>query len=172
MPCPKAGHFKTAPETPVVSFRRSVAASGRAGLGWGKKSAVPTADPPLPATRYTLARRRFPCARTRFSHGKSGLEDAFHHSPKPLSQTFHIFSPHRLNNLRPRTPYSPQSVPYSGTGPRKRNLGGMTLVFLPLSATGISPGSWERYYVSQFRRLNHRENTLIGAPLACQPTAK
>ncbi len=32
----------------------------------------------------------------------------------------------------------------------------MTLVFLPLSATGFSLGGWERFYVSQFRRLNHQ----------------
>ena len=74
---------------------------------------------------------------------------------KIRSQTFHIFSPRRLNDLGPWGPSNPQSVPYSGTGPRKRNLGGMTLVFPPLSATGSCLGGCERFYVSQFSRLNH-----------------
>ncbi len=35
----------------VRSFRRSAAPGGRAGLGVGQKSAVPTADPPPPTPR-------------------------------------------------------------------------------------------------------------------------
>ena len=41
MPCPKAGRF-------TAASRRSAAAAAERGLGWGKKSAVLTADSPLP----------------------------------------------------------------------------------------------------------------------------
>ncbi len=111
---------------------------------------------PSPPCRYHLARRRFLSARTRFWYGKSGLEDPSDYSRKTPSQSFHFFSPRRLNDLGPWGSSNPQSVPYSGTGPRNRNLRGMTLVFPPLSATAISLGGWERCYVSQFRRLNHQ----------------
>ena len=83
---------------------------------------------------------------------KIGFEDAFHHSRETRSQTFHIFSPRHFNDLRPRTSSIPQSVPYSGTGPRKRHIGGMTLVFPPLSATGSCLGLMGNLYTSQFKR--------------------
>ena len=81
---------------------------------------MPTADPPpghSPAHLTPSARRCFPYARTRFWRGKSGLEDAFHHSRTTRSQTLHIFSPHRLNDLGPRgRPGQPHL--YQHHGPR------------------------------------------------------
>ena len=58
--------------------------------------------------------------------------------------------------LRSATPPNLQSVPYSGTGRRNRNLGGMTLVLLPLSATGSCLGRMKCCYASQFRPLNRQ----------------
>ena len=106
-----------------------------------------------------FARRRFSFARTALRHG-FGTEN-------PVSRT--LFNTpakrgHRLFRfflLFISTTYAcgpllpPQPVPYSGTGPRSRNLGGMTRLFPPLSATGSSPGSLGCCYVSQFRGLNH-----------------
>ncbi len=109
----------------------------RGDLGWGQEigranGRSPSSWPlssPLPPS----ARRRFPCARTRFWHGKSGLEDAFHHSRKTLSQTFHIFSPRSPNDLRPRTPSNPQFRPLFWYGARKlefrRNDAGISATF-------------------------------------------
>ncbi len=147
-----------APRTGRSFGARSLPAAER-GLGWGKNRPCQRPIPLSLATpHYSLGAfsLRWDCATRRFWHGKSGLEDASDYSRKTPSQTFHIFSPRRLNDLGPWVPSNPQSVPYSGTGPRKRNLGGMTLVFPPLSATAISPGGWERCYVSQCRRLNHQ----------------
>ena len=155
MPCPKAGRFTAAPRTPVVSFWRSAACGGRAGLGVGKKIGRGNGRSTF-SWLHLFARHRFPCAKTRFWHGKSGLECSFHHPRESLSQTFHVFSPRYFNNLLPGSTSSSPSVPYSGTGPRKRNFGGMSLVFLPLSATGSCVDGWERCYVSWFRRLNHQ----------------
>ena len=103
-----------------------------------------------------FASRRFPCATKWFWQRKSGLDDAFHRSRGTLSQTFSIFFPPHFNNLRRRIPSNPPSVPYSGTGPRKRNLEGKILVFLPFTATGSCLGDWEYCYVSQFRRPSHQ----------------
>ena len=139
---------------------RSAVRDGQAGIGVGQESAVLTADPALLAHCPNLSVGGvFLALGLRYDTvlaPKSGLEDAFHHSRKSLSQTLHIFSPRHLNDLGHGAPSSPSSVPYSGTGPRERNLVGMTLVFLPLSATGSCTGGWERYYVSQFKRLNHQ----------------
>ncbi len=75
--------------------------------------------------------------------------------PKPRHRLFNFF-PSPFQRLTSVDPSSPPPGPYSGSGPRKRNLGGMTLVFSPLSATGSSLGGWECCYVLQFRRLNHQ----------------
>ena len=173
MPCPKGGCFTAAPRTPVVSFRRPAAPSGRTGPGVGAKSAGRSRSSYRPRPHfYCHGTRRFPCARTRFWHGKSGLEDAFHHSRKTRSQTFHIFSPGYLNDLRPRTPSNSRSVSYSGAGPRKRNLAGMSLAVSPLSATGHSRATVDNRCASRCRRLNHHENEAAATPLGCQTAAE
>ena len=176
MPCPKAGRFTAASRTPVVSFRRPAAPSGRAGPGVGEKigranGRSRSSYRPRPHSNRH-ATRRFPCARTRFWHGKSGLEDTFHYFRECRSQTFFIFSPPRFNDLRPPTPPNSRSVPYSGAGPRKRNRSRMTLAVSPLSATGHSRATVDNRYAPQFRRLNHHENVATAAPLGCQTAAE
>ena len=54
----------------------------------------------------------------------------------PVTDFSHFFS-FPFQRLRLPTPSSLQCVPYSGAGPRKRNLAGMTLAVSPLSATGL-----------------------------------
>ena len=140
-------------------FLRCSAPPRRSSGAWG---GAPCQRPiPLsPPTPPPFARRCFACARTALQDGFGTENQAsrtlFTTPVKPGHRLFHIFSPRHFTDLRPWGPSNPQSVPYSGTGPRKRNLGGMTLVFPPLSATAISPGGWERCYVSQCRRLNQQ----------------
>ena len=148
---------------PVRSFRRPAAPGGRAGLGVGQKSAVLTADPPFPGSIYSLG-SVFLALGHDFGTENPASRMLSTTPAKRCHRLFNIFSPHHLNDLGPWGPSYPASVPYSGTGPRERNLGGMTLVFLPLSATGSRVGPWERYYVRQFRRLNRLGGTPPSAP--------
>ncbi len=125
-----------------------------------------------PAHLPPFPRRRFPCATAWFWHPKSGLVGAFHHSGKTVSQTLSIFPLPGFNDLRPPTSLSPHSVPYSGTGPRKRNGGRKIFLFLPPTATGHSLVAVENLYVSQFRRLNHQARQSHRRLLDCQTVAK
>ena len=155
MPCPKAGHFTAAPRTPVVSFWRSAACGGRAGPGAGQEIGRANGRS-LFSWLHLFARRRFPCARRRFWHGKPGLEDAFQLSRKTRSQTPSVFSPRHFNDLGPWGPSNPPSVPYSGTrGPESEISEGLPPYFCRFLPPALE-WPWERYYVLQFRRLNHQ----------------
>ena len=115
--------FAASPPHVAPSFRRSAAPSGRAGLGVAQK--IGRANGRSPSSwLHLFARLRFPCTRTRFWHGKSGLEDASHHSRKTLSQTFHISSPRHFNNLRRRPLLTPYPSPILVRGPETEISGG------------------------------------------------
>ena len=139
------------------SFRRSAAPAAERGLERGKKSAVLTADPPLPGhphpslggvllalgLRYDMVLAPKIRPRGRFSLPPTNPVTDFSHFFSSLSQ-----------RLTPADPFYPPTRPLFCTGPKSRNLGGMTRLFPPLSATGISPGRWKCSYPSQSRRLN------------------
>ena len=124
------------PAHPVRPFRRSVAAGDRAGLGVGQEIGRADGRSSSAWPLQPFARRRFPFARTRFWHGKSGLEDASQHSRKTRSRTLSIFSPRHFNHLRPRTP--------SNTNP--------SLILVRGPETGIS-GDDPRIFAMHCHRL-------------------
>ena len=80
MLCPKAGRFTAAPPArPSFPFGARRPAAAERGLGWAKKSPVPTAEPLLPqATEPQLA-----------------------HTAEYQSQKFQS---HKINNIRPCEP--------------------------------------------------------------------
>ena len=99
-------------------------------------------------------------------------------SPQPRSRLFAIFSPLHFNDIRPWIPSNPQSVPYSGTGPKYANQGEKSFLFLPSTATGchsfISLAVAGKCYASQFKRLNSQARPPLPntpRPLETRPAA-
>ena len=116
------------------------------GLGWGRNRPCQRPIPsfrPSPAQLPPFARRRFPCARTRFWHGKSGFEDTFHHSRKnPVAHFSHFFSS-PFQRLVPPGPSSPGITPVSWYRAQTREPGRESRRILATRCHGHSESSFE-----------------------------